>query len=248
MIKSIISKLKDLKNGLLHRPFKKEVIPLFENKSGIEIGGPSKLFSSTLPLYRIAKSIDGCNFSAYTVWEGSIGEGLNYNYYQGKKGYQYICEASDLKGIGSGKYDFLLASHCLEHCANSIKTVKEWLRVVKPGGCLLLVLPDRRYTFDHKRKVTTLEHLVNDYHNNVDEKDLTHLDEILELHDLSMDNAAGSPAEFKERSLKNFENRCLHHHVYDLNLLKEIYTFLNIELVSTQFINPFHQVIAGIKK
>lgn len=113
---------------------------------------------------------------------------------------------------------------------------------------MLLVLPDRRYTFDHKRKVTTLEHLVNDYHNNVDEKDLTHLDEILELHDLSMDKAAGSPAEFKERSLKNFENRCLHHHVYDLNLLKEIYTFLNIELVSTQFINPFHQVIAGIKK
>jgi SAM-dependent methyltransferase len=143
MIKSIISKLKDLINGLLHRSFKRKIFPFFQNKTGIEIGGPSKLFSSSLPLYRIAENIDGCNFSTCTVWEGSIGEGQKYNYYSGKKGYQYISEASDLKGIGSDKYDFLLASHCLEHCANSIKTVKEWLRVIKPGGCLLLVLPDK---------------------------------------------------------------------------------------------------------
>lgn len=245
MLKSIINKLK---YSLSNTSFKKEMFPLFRDKTGIEIGGPSKLFSSSFPLYRIAKRVDGCNFSNYTVWEGSIGEGENYNYYPGKKGYQYIREANDLKNIESNKYDFLVASHCLEHCGNALKTIKEWLRVIKPGGLLLLVLPDKRYTFDHNRPTTSFNHLLDDYNNNVGEKDLTHLPEILELHDLSIDKAAGSPDEFKQRALKNFENRCLHHHVFDFELLKEIYSFLNIEVVSTQFIKPYHQIIVGIKK
>jgi SAM-dependent methyltransferase len=201
-----------------------------------------------LPLYRQAKNIDGCNFNTFTVWEGSIKEGLNYNYYANKKGYQYIGEASDLKDIENEKYDFLLASHCLEHCANPLKTIQEWLRVIRPGGCLLLILPDKRYTFDHKRPVTPFAHLLDDYNNNADEKDLTHVNEILELHDLAMDKAAGTTDQFRQRSLNNYENRCLHHHVFDFPLLQEIYTFFKIETVATRFIRPYHQVIAGIKK
>ena len=248
MLKSILNTLKQLKHVFSNRSFKKRVLPLFQNKKGIEIGGPSKIFSSALPLYGVAETIDGCNFSNYTVWEGSILAGQNFEYYPNKKGYQYIGEASDLKNIQSETYDFLLASHCLEHCANSLRTVKEWLRVVKPGGYLLLILPDKRFTFDHERSITSFEHLLSDYRNDVDEKDLTHLNEILEFHDLAMDKPAGSPKEFKERSLKNYENRCLHHHVFDFQLLKEVYSFLNIEVVSTQFIKPYNQIIVGIKK
>ncbi len=197
MLKSILSNLKQLKYFFSNRSFKKQVLPFFKNKKGIEIGGPSVIFSSELPLYSVAETIDGCNFSNYTVWEGSIVEGRNFEYYPNKKGYQYIAEASDLKNIQSEKYDFLLASHCLEHCANSLKTVKERLRVIKPGGCLLLILPDRRFSFDHKRNITSFEHLLSDYWNNVDEKDLTHLNEILEFHDLAMDKPAGSLEKFR---------------------------------------------------
>jgi predicted SAM-dependent methyltransferase len=225
--------------------FKNNAMPLFDNRRGIEIGGPSQLFINKLPVYKFAKSIDGCNFSNATVWEGSIVEGNNYKYIEGKKGYQFIKEASDLNGIANSSYDFLLSSHCLEHCANAIKTLKEWKGVLKAGATLLLVLPDHRFTFDHKRSITTFQHLLDDFAKKIDEHDLTHLDEILHLHDLSMDLPAGDFISFRNRSLKNFENRCLHHHVFNFALLEQLFEFCNIEVVDTCFIPPLHQVIIG---
>ncbi len=244
-VDNIIQRAKE-KLGI-DQPEETKVLRLFKNKSGIEIGGPSPIFSTHLPIYAVIKSLDGCNFSNITVWEGSIEKGLNYNYYQDKKGYQYISEASDLKEIPSDKYDFLLASHCLEHCANTLKTVEEWLRTIKRGGCILLILPDKHFTFDHKRPVTSFEHLLQDYNNNVDESELTHLDEILALHDLSLDTPAGDLNNFRERSLKNIENRCLHHHVFNFELLHQIFNHFNIRVKLQKSIN-INQVIIGVKK
>ena len=237
-----------MRRDLFHRAFKKKIAPCFDNKTGLEVGGPSRIFSRELPLYNIAKNIDGCNFSTSTVWEGNISQGQNYNYSPGKTGYQFISEASDLKGIENNAYDFLLASHCLEHCANALKTVEEWLRVIKPGGCLLMILPDKRFTFDHNRPTTSFEHLLADYNNKTDEKDLTHAEEIFRLHDYKMDKESGSEEAFRERTYKNFENRCVHHHVFDFALLEKIYTYFNCDVMATEFIKPYHQVIAGIKK
>lgn len=220
----------------------------FNKKNGIEIGGPSDVFSTVIPIYQVLDALDGCNFSSKTIWEGTIIEGKNFNYFENKKGFQYICEASNLKMIPNAKYDFLIASHCLEHCANTLKTVKEWLRVVKKGGAILLILPDKRATFDHNRPITTFKHLLNDLENDVDETDLTHLEEILEMHDLSRDLAAGSKEQFTKRSLANQENRCLHHHVFDFDLLRKIYKINNIKVIDMSFEKPNHQIILGIKQ
>lgn len=232
------------------RPIKKIELykSYFKNKKGIEIGGSSKIFSQEIPIYPIIESLDGCNFSTQTIWEGDLEEGDNFNYFGNKMGYQFICEASNLKAIPDEKYDFLIASHCLEHCANVLKTVEEWVRVVKKEGALLLVLPDRKYTFDHNRPITEYEHLVDDFNVKVDEKDLTHLAEILEKHDLNMDKAAGSKEEFVNRSLNNYKNRCLHHHVFDFELLKKIFYNQNIKVINISSAPPYHQIILGIKK
>lgn len=223
-------------------------LKLFNGKKGIEIGGPSAIFSREIPIYPVIKSLDGCNFSSKTLWEGNINEGENYNYFENKKGYQYICEASNLETIPNENYDFLIASHCLEHCANTLKTIKEWLRVIKKGGAILLILPDRRYTFDHNRPITTFEHLKDDLNKEINETDLTHLTEILKLHDLSMDLPAGTIEQFKNRSIENYNNRCLHHHVFDFKLLKNIFEHYNIKIIEMTFIKPYHQIILGIKQ
>lgn len=220
----------------------------FKGKNGIEIGGPSLIFSKEIPIYKLVESLDGCNFSNQTVWEGNLIEGKHYNYFEDKKGHQYICEASNLEKIPSDQYDFLIASHCLEHCANTLKTINEWLRVVKKGGVILLVLPDKRYTFDHKRSITKFEHLLKDFDDDIDETDLTHFNEIVALHDLKMDIAAGTISQFKNRSIKNYENRCLHHHVFDFKLLTKIFKHNKIAIMNTSFILPYHQIILGIKK
>ena len=219
----------------------------FIDKKGLEIGGPSKIFNIEIPIYKIIKELDGCNYSTNTIWEGQIIEGDNYEFYNNKKGHQYIYEASNLINIPNEKYEFIIASHCLEHCANTLKTVEEWLRVLKKGGIIMLILPQPDSTFDHKRKITNFNHLLEDYKSNIGENDLTHLEEILELHDLKRDNSAGSKENFKKRSLDNFNNRCLHHHVFDFKLLEDIFKFFNIQKINCKLIKPNHQIIIGKK-
>jgi len=221
---------------------------IFANKSGLEVGGPSDIFRNEgfVPLYKILKELDGNNFSNSTIWEGKLEGGENYNYYRDKKGIQYISEATNLTLIPNSKYDFILSSNCLEHIANPIKAIEEWIRVLKNEGVLLLVLPNKDYCFDHNRPITKFSHLLNDYQNNITETDLTHLDEILELHDLKMDILAGSLEQFKERSLNNFVNRALHQHVFDIDVLKEIFSYLNLKVLITHE-GGEHIIIIGKK-
>ncbi|MFC0875932.1 methyltransferase domain-containing protein [Saccharicrinis sp. FJH2] len=221
---------------------------LFSGKSGLEVGGPSGVFrdGGYIPLYKIVKELDGCNFSNTTIWEGSIENGEKYDFYKDKKGVQYICEAADLNQIPGFKYEFVISSNCLEHVANPLKAIKEWLRVMKKDGLLLLVLPNKDYCFDHNRPITKFSHMLDDYENNTGEDDLTHLDEILKLHDLKMDKPAGSFEEFKERSLKNFENRALHHHVFNIEVLKEIFEYFKMDVLHTD--EGREHIILGRKK
>jgi len=199
-------------------------------KCGLEIGGPSIFFKFSLPLYHHASSIDGVNFSQETMWEGSIQSNKPFNYMKGRAGRQIIAEAVDLAEVEDASYDFVLSCHSLEHVANPLRALLEWNRVLKPGGTLILVVPNKDSIFDHRRPVTTFAHLVSDFDLSTDESDLTHLTEILELHDLKRDRAAGTLKEFQERSIKNFQNRGLHHHVFDLQTLTEAVTFTHFEV------------------
>jgi SAM-dependent methyltransferase len=219
----------------------------FDDKIGLEVGGPSVVFRSfsALPVYRRARRIDGVNFSASTMWEGRIVEGMTYRYAPGKVGRQFIGEASNLEMIETGSYDFLISSHALEHCANALQTLAEWRRVVKPGGDLLIVVPRGQDTFDHRRPVTTFEHLLQDAARGVDETDLTHVEEILELHDLARDIPGLTLDDFRGRSLKNFENRGLHHHIFDASLLRQMFDYLNIATVFVDYARPVHLIIMG---
>lgn len=203
------------------------------NRKGIEIGGPSTLFKTMLPIYQVVESLDGVNYANNTLWEGSLRVGRTFNYVRNKKGIQFICDATDLDQIKSSTYDFLLSSNCLEHVANPLKAIEEWKRVVKDDGLVLLVLPNKYSNFDHNRPVTTFEHLLDDCRNEVTEHDLTHLDEILALHDLSMDPPAGNLEEFRLRSLNNFENRALHHHVFDIPLMTEMLEHFGFEIIKS---------------
>jgi len=192
---------------------------LLRGKAGLEIGGPSGLFVRDLPLYKPLKSLDGVNFSGTTVWEGRITDGAPYRYLGRRAGRQFIADATDLTRLPAGSYDVVISSNNLEHVANPFKAIDEWLRVLRPGGHLLLVLPRKESNFDHRRPVTAFEHLLEDHRRGTTENDLTHLEEILELHDYERDPLAGGREAMRQRALANFENRCLHHHVFDPALI-----------------------------
>lgn len=51
-------------------------------------------------------------------------------------------DAMRLDTVQDETYDFLTSSHCLEHLDDPHIAIQNWLRVVKRGGHLILLLPD----------------------------------------------------------------------------------------------------------
>lgn len=194
-----------------------------------------------MPIYDSVGSLDNCDFSSETTWASHA----NSYVFSVRKapGKSIFCEGSNLEGMADDTYDFVLSSHNLEHFANPVKALKEWQRVIRPGGGLILVLPNYKKTFDHRRKPTPVAHMLEDYEQNTSEEDLTHLSEILCEHDLSRDPAAGTAENFRERSLNNFANRCLHHHVFDESNSRDLLTQLGMQVLAVETAAPCHIVL-----
>lgn len=216
------------------------------NRYGLEIGGPSSIFqdAGALPLYRYVACLDNCVFGLETVWEGKRAEGWTFLYHPRKpRGFHFISEATDLRRISPATYDFILSAHCLEHIANPVKALREWIRIVKPGGSIIALLPHYQKTFDHRRQPTPLDHMLGDYARGASERDLSHLPEVLALHDLSRDTGISTASDFYQRSLRNFENRCLHHHVFDENNSRKLFEAVGLTVEVQEFAKPHHIVL-----
>lgn len=234
-----------------HLKNKNRYINAIKGLQGIEIGGPSYSFSNKglLPIYKHIKTLDGCNFSDNTVWEGNLKAGNTYKYYPGKTpGIQYIGEGNDLAQISNDTYDFVLSCHNLEHFANPLKALEEWKRITKNGGYLILVLPNKERTFDHNRQTTSLSHLLDDLHNKTTENDETHFEEVIALHDIGMDAGVSTTEELRTRVYKNIENRCVHHHVFDYSLTKQMLEKMNYEIISIDLLQINIFVLAKVIK
>jgi SAM-dependent methyltransferase len=53
------------------------------------------------------------------------------------------CDAINLP-FKDGRMDWVFSSHCLEDFEDTAAALREWLRVIKPGGYLVLFLPDQK--------------------------------------------------------------------------------------------------------
>jgi SAM-dependent methyltransferase len=209
-------------------------------KRGLEIGGPSGIFGkdAPLPIYNLIEALDNCDFSKATVWVNHA-ETFVFND-QKSPGTTIFCDGSALVSVPDDSYDLVLSAHNLEHFANPVKALKEWKRVLSPAGILVLVLPHYKETFDHQRKQTTVDHMFEDFRLETGEDDLTHLNEILQNHDLNRDKGSGSREYFNQRSLENFSNRCLHHHVFDEENSRELLERAGFKVLSIELAAPFH--------
>jgi SAM-dependent methyltransferase len=214
-------------------------LSLVNQKAGLEVGGPSDMFRSwpaPLPIYDHVGSLDNCDFSRNTVWTHHQ---ASYVFSPRKTPGSVICsEGSEISAAATSSYDFILSCHNLEHIANPVKALKEWQRIARPGGGLILVLPDHTTTFDHRRQPTPVSHMLEDFARNTQEDDLTHLPEILGAHDFTMDPGAGSMEEFQKRSLDNFNNRCLHHHVFNETNSRELLEAAGLDVLATERVWP----------
>ena len=74
-----------------------------------------------------------------------------------------VDDAKHLHTVTDAQFDYLSAAHVLEHIDDPIEAIKNWLRVVKPGGYLIIAVPDKRFTPDNPRALTPFDHLLRDH-------------------------------------------------------------------------------------
>jgi SAM-dependent methyltransferase len=60
-------------------------------------------------------------------------------------------------------FDFVIASHVLEHAPDPIGWLNELTEVIRPGGVVSLAIPDKRYCFDARREPTGIAEVVDGY-------------------------------------------------------------------------------------
>jgi SAM-dependent methyltransferase len=230
-----------------------QALALVERKKGIEIGGPTDVFQpwhkvprfnyglqTPLPIYDRVGSLDNCNFSSETIW--SVHQDDFHFSNRRPAGKNIIADGSAISSVDDSAYDFVLSSHNLEHFANPVKALIEWKRITRPNGSLILVLPDYRRTFDHRRAPTSVEHMMQDYAANMAEDDTTHLADVLQFHDLQMDGTLKTHTldELRERSLNNLSNRVMHHHVFDEKNSVELLTRVGLQVLAVELALPYH--------
>lgn len=101
---------------------------------GVDIGGAPDPLSQYVGLFARLEQVD--------IWDWEQGD------------------AQEMAGVADDSYDFVHASHCLEHLVDVYKGMENWIRVVKPGGYLVITIPDEdmyeqgcfpsRFNADHK--------------------------------------------------------------------------------------------------
>ena len=68
-----------------------------------------------------------------------------------------------LSSLSDATCDFVIANHVLEHSPNPVQVLKNWCRVLRPGGVVFMSVPIARTCFDRDRPLTAVRHILDDY-------------------------------------------------------------------------------------
>jgi SAM-dependent methyltransferase len=120
--------------------------------------------------------------------------------------------------------DFVIASHVIEHLANPLAMLVDIHRVLRTGGLLILLVPDRHRTFDRDRDPTPLEHLVDEYQRDVREVDDAHIIEYVIA--TSETNPRQPTSDVTPELIALHRRRSVHVHVWDVAEFQQVLDYL----------------------
>lgn len=76
----------------------------------------------------------------------------------------FVCANGELVDSVNGEvFDYIIASHVIEHVPNLLKWLNDIEKILKPGGFAIFVIPDKRFSFDIQRPITTFGQVLEDY-------------------------------------------------------------------------------------
>jgi SAM-dependent methyltransferase len=212
--------------------------------SGLEIGAmhqPSKIPSHCLIQYLDVVDVDTISELFPEIKDFKIT----------KPDYLGDIEKNSVREITNRQFDFIILNHVLEHVANPIESIKNIYEGIKVNGYFVISIPDKNYTFDQLRSITTFEHLLADYYTGVNSVNNDHyVDFLTYVHP----EVFGGKENFTN-ALNSVRKRREHVHVWDSitfrKHLDRIFNLLNINMLflfeSDSYSNHF-EYFAVLKK
>lgn len=102
--------------SVIRRSYDKRFATRWLVGDGIDIGcGPDSI-AAYMPLFPLIRSVRS--------WDIEDGD------------------AQFMDGVPDNTFDFVHSSHCLEHLYVPMTALENWIRICKPGGHLLIIVPD----------------------------------------------------------------------------------------------------------
>ncbi|HYL36153.1 MAG TPA: class I SAM-dependent methyltransferase [Bryobacteraceae bacterium] len=130
--------MKECSKAILRRLHSSGYATRYFRGRGVDIGGapdPLALYKSLFPLIEDVKT-----------WDREDGD------------------AQFMQDVPDNHFDFVHSSHCLEHLDDCFEGLRNWFRILKPGGYLIVTVPDEdlyeqgvfpsTFNRDHRRTFT----------------------------------------------------------------------------------------------
>lgn len=111
----------------------------------------------------VAPSLAGKNVSYFDVRQGD-----EFHEYARQKGVTdfgtlpqitYCSPDGSLKGVAS-RFDLVFSSHCIEHSFDIVDPLNDVYDLLLLGGVYCLVVPDKRFTFDYFKHLTSVTDII----------------------------------------------------------------------------------------
>lgn len=131
-----------------------------KNKNGIEIGPNNN---------PIASKKDGYNVKIIDIMDKEqlikINKKNNLDFSNIEK-VDFIWKGEKYSKLTKKKrfYDWIIASHVIEHVPDLISFLNNCDEILKEDGVISLAIPDKRYCFDHFRPITGLSKIIDAYY------------------------------------------------------------------------------------
>jgi SAM-dependent methyltransferase len=108
--------MQETSKSLIRRSYDKRFATRWLVGHGIDIGAGMDSIAGYAPLFPLIQSVRG--------WDMPDGDAML------------------MEGVADASYDFVHSSHCLEHLVDPGFALLNWVRICKPGGHLLILVPD----------------------------------------------------------------------------------------------------------
>jgi SAM-dependent methyltransferase len=98
--------------------------------------------------------------------------------------------------------DLIIACHVIEHVPDFVTFLRELEELLAPDGYIFLVVPDKEYTFDFLRNLTTVDQILSSFITKQKRPTLNQiLDDIIHSSDHSIERGWGGGSEGKQPAL-----------------------------------------------